>query len=190
MQALLGIVWKIVSPLVRRYWYVLVISALLIIGYFYWRHVQREIGAQAAQAQLLTSELAATTHSRDSLAKVFRTDTLVTTRLLVRWDSTRTRQLQRLVDSLQHLPPTVRVDTLTVQLPATTVLLADSTIRSCQRVLQDCAAQLRTDSLLIRSWQEKAQLVPPAPGVMQNTFRGILWGAAGLGIGLLIGRTH
>lgn len=100
---------------------------LLMGGYSYWAHVQREYGKRdllIAQAERTNADLR---HAQDSLANVYRVDTL------------RLTTIRRVTDSLTVTVDRWKHDTVRV---VEYVAKADTAIRVCTAALHTCEARV------------------------------------------------
>jgi hypothetical protein len=136
-------------------------------GYAAWAHAEREIGRRDLLLAQARADVASASRKADSLAKVYRVDTVRLARLVQRWDT--------LYASLTDTLTVARTDT--VRVPVQVLVTADSTIRACRAVVLTCeqrvaaaddrsrAALRQADALrraqptAVHRWSERALLV-------------------------------
>ena len=146
-----------------------VIAAMLISGYNMWAYHMQEVGKRdllIAQHERANSDLR---RQADSLAKVYRTDTLRLTKWRLRTDTmTTTVELWKR-------------DTLRV---VEYVTKADSTIRVCAAALQTCEQRV---GVAQRGWDGARAEIALLKKQMPSKGQKWLWGAIGVGAGYIAG---
>lgn len=151
------------------YYLVLVLGVGAIGAYQYWAHEQQEKGAlrlRIAQHEQTNADLR---HVADSLAKVYRTDTVRLTRLKLKTDT-----LTATVDVWKH-------DTLKV---VEYVHQADTTLRACTQALGTCEARVKVAEdgwANARSEISRIKAIPKPGWIARHT-------AASVGVGATYGQ--
>lgn len=147
-----------------------VLGVAVIGGYNVFVHQQREIGKRdllIAQHERTNEQLR---KAQDSLAKVYRTDTVRLTRYRLRVDS-----LTTTVELWKH-------DTVKV---VEYVTKADSTIRVCSQALLTCEQRV---GVAQKGWDNARAEIAKLKSATPSRARPWLYGAAGVGLGYLAGR--
>lgn len=146
------------------------LAVALIAGYQGWAYHQREVGKRdllIAQAERTNADLR---HAADSLAKVYRVDTL------------RLTKIRRVTDSLTVTVDRWKHDTLRV---VEYVIKADSTIKVCTAALSTCEARV---GIATRGWDNARAEIATLKANYPSKARPWLYGALGAGAGYLAGR--
>jgi hypothetical protein len=136
--------WKHLAAKIAPY----LVVALVAGGWFasYTRE-QREIGRRDLLLAQARADVASASRRADSLAKVYRVDTVRLTRLLQRWDTL----YARVTDTVTL----ARTDT--VRVPVQVLVTADSTIRACHAVVATCEQRVAAEHAWGLGWQRQAE---------------------------------
>lgn len=117
----------------------------------YWNHTQREIGRRdilLAQARLETKNAS---HRADSLATVYKVDTIRLTKLKTRFDTS----FVRLVDSI----PVERRITDTIRVPVQVLVEAKEAITACTDALRTCEQRVAVERQRAEGFASQLKIV-------------------------------
>ena len=143
------------------------LAVLVVGGYNAWAYQQRQIGKRELELVQMTHDLRQARREADSLAKVYRVDTV------------RFRVIKTQVDTLTRVVESWKHDTLRV---VEYVTKADSAIKACSAVVLTCEERVGAVQRALDA-SEKANHVLRLS--MPNPAQKWLYGAIGLGTGLL-----
>ena len=147
-----------------------VLGVALIGAYQGWAYQMRERGKLELRIAQHERTNATLRHEADSLAKVYRVDTV------------RFRVIRTQVDTLTRTVENWKTDTLKV---VEYVTKADSTIRVCSLALQTCEQRV---AVAQRGWDGARKEIAILKANYPSKARPWLYGAIGLGAGYLAGK--
>ncbi|MBA3853320.1 MAG: hypothetical protein C0503_02835 [Gemmatimonas sp.] len=116
---------------------VVLLIALCVASAFVGHVGARGDGSRAAELKALREENDSLRRTRARVDTIYAAEKLVYAGWRERWDTTRVRHLERVLDSLRRLG-VARPETTVIEVPVSVLVTADSTIRACEALVLTC----------------------------------------------------